>query len=65
MPSISKYKFWIGGALCLVMIGLIYGAMRPKGSAAAPRYTVSKRAARDAKAARRAWWRVRMSLDLI
>jgi RND family efflux transporter MFP subunit len=39
MPSLSKYTFWIGGALCLVMIGLIYGAMRPKGSAAAPSVT--------------------------
>jgi len=28
--SISKYKFWIGGAVCLVVIGLIIGALRPK-----------------------------------
>ncbi len=27
---LSKYKLWIGGALCLVVIGLIIGAMRPK-----------------------------------
>ena len=27
---LSKYKFWIGGALCLVVIGLIVGATRPK-----------------------------------
>jgi membrane fusion protein (multidrug efflux system) len=30
MNMLSKYKLWIGGALCLVVIGLIIGAMRPK-----------------------------------
>jgi RND family efflux transporter MFP subunit len=30
MNTLSKYKFWIGGAFCLVVIGLIIGAMRPK-----------------------------------
>jgi len=36
MNSISKYKLWIGGALCLVVIGLIFGAMRPKRVSGAP-----------------------------
>jgi RND family efflux transporter MFP subunit len=30
MDILSKYKFWIGGALCLAVIGLIIGALRPK-----------------------------------
>jgi len=30
MNTLSKYKFWIGGVFCLVVIGLIIGAMRPK-----------------------------------
>jgi RND family efflux transporter MFP subunit len=30
MAMQSKYKLWIGGALCLVVVGLIFGAMRPK-----------------------------------
>src|SRR5713226_2255811 len=30
MNRISKYKLWIGGAICLVVVGLIFGAMRPK-----------------------------------
>jgi RND family efflux transporter MFP subunit len=30
MKTLSKYKFWIGGAFCLIAIGLIVGAMRPK-----------------------------------
>ena len=28
--NISKYKFWIGGAVCLAVIGVIIGALRPK-----------------------------------
>ncbi len=30
MNTLSKYKFWIGGVFCLVVVGLIVGAMRPK-----------------------------------
>ncbi len=30
MNRISKYRLWIGGAFCLVVIGLVIGAMRPK-----------------------------------
>ena len=30
MNTLSKYKLWIGGALCLVVVGIIVGAMRPK-----------------------------------
>jgi RND family efflux transporter MFP subunit len=30
MNILSKYKFWIGGAFCLFVIGLIIGAIRPK-----------------------------------
>src|SRR5258708_6223244 len=30
MNTITKRKLWIGGALCLVVAGLIVGAMRPK-----------------------------------
>jgi len=30
MSWLSKYKFWIGGALCLAVIGLIIGAIYPK-----------------------------------
>jgi membrane fusion protein, multidrug efflux system len=30
MNTLSKYKFWIGGALCLVVAGLIIGTVRPK-----------------------------------
>lgn len=36
MNFFSKYKFWIGGALGLVILGLIIGAIRPKGVAGAP-----------------------------
>jgi RND family efflux transporter MFP subunit len=30
MNTLSKYKFWIGGALCLVVVGLVVGALYPK-----------------------------------
>jgi RND family efflux transporter MFP subunit len=30
MNTISKYKVWIGGAICLAVIGVIIGAVRPK-----------------------------------
>jgi RND family efflux transporter MFP subunit len=30
MNTLSKYKFWIGGTFCVLVIGLIVGAMRPK-----------------------------------
>jgi RND family efflux transporter MFP subunit len=30
MNTLSKYKFWIGGAVCLVLVGLVIGAVRPK-----------------------------------
>ena len=31
MNSIWKYKLWIAGGLCLIVIGLIIGAIRPRG----------------------------------
>jgi RND family efflux transporter MFP subunit len=36
MNVISKYKFWISGAFCLIVIGLIIGALRPKHVSGAP-----------------------------
>jgi len=30
MNTLSKYKLWIGGAVCLILIGLIIGAIYPK-----------------------------------
>lgn len=36
MNTLSKYKLWIGGVSCLVVIGLIIGAMRPKRVSGAP-----------------------------
>jgi len=33
---LSKYKLWIGGALCLLVIGLIVVAIYPKGVSGAP-----------------------------
>jgi len=30
MSTLLKYKFWIGGAFCLLVIGLAIGALRPK-----------------------------------
>src|ERR1700722_114554 len=35
MNKLSKYKFWIGGAVCLLVVGLIVGAMYPKHGSAA------------------------------
>jgi RND family efflux transporter MFP subunit len=36
MNTLSKYKLWIGGVFCLVVIGLTIGAMRPKRVSSAP-----------------------------
>jgi RND family efflux transporter MFP subunit len=36
MNTLSKYKFWIGGAFCLLVIGMIIGALRPKQVSGAP-----------------------------
>src|SRR6267143_4850011 len=36
MNTLSKYKLWIGGAFCLVVIGLVIGATRPKYVSGAP-----------------------------
>ena len=36
MNLLSKYKLWVGGALCLLVIGLIIGAAYPKHVAGAP-----------------------------
>src|ERR1700730_16763416 len=36
MNTLSKYKLWIGGTLCLIVLGLIVGAMRPKHASGAP-----------------------------
>jgi membrane fusion protein (multidrug efflux system) len=36
MNTLSKYKFWIGGTFCLLVIGLFVEAMRPKGVSGAP-----------------------------
>jgi RND family efflux transporter MFP subunit len=33
---LSKYKYWIGGVFCLLVIGLIIGALRPKQVSGAP-----------------------------
>src|SRR4029077_16525232 len=30
MNKLSKYKLWIGGAVCLLIVGLIVGAMYPR-----------------------------------
>src|SRR5271156_5699300 len=35
MNTLSKYKFWIGGAVSLLVIGLIVGAMYPKHASGA------------------------------
>src|SRR5258707_10324774 len=36
MNTLLKYKFWIGGAVGLLAIGLIIGAVRPKHVSGAP-----------------------------
>jgi RND family efflux transporter MFP subunit len=36
MNIVSKYKLWIGGAFCLVVIGVIIGATRPKRVSGTP-----------------------------
>jgi membrane fusion protein, multidrug efflux system len=36
MNTLSKYKLWIGGAFCLIVLGLIVGAIRPKHASGAP-----------------------------
>jgi membrane fusion protein (multidrug efflux system) len=36
MSTLWKYKLWIGGSLCLVVGGLIIGAIRPKRVSGAP-----------------------------
>jgi membrane fusion protein (multidrug efflux system) len=36
MNTLWKYKVWIGGAFCLLVIGLVIGAVRPKHVAGAP-----------------------------
>jgi RND family efflux transporter MFP subunit len=35
MNTLGKYKFWIGGGICLFIVGLIIGAVRPKHVAGA------------------------------
>jgi RND family efflux transporter MFP subunit len=36
MNTFLKYKFWIAGGLCLVVLGVVIGAIRPKGVSGAP-----------------------------
>ena len=36
MNTLWKYKFWVGGAFCLLVIGLIIGAIYPKHVSGAP-----------------------------
>jgi RND family efflux transporter MFP subunit len=36
MNTLLKYKLWIGGAFCLLVIGLAIGALRPKQVSGAP-----------------------------
>lgn len=35
MNTLAKYKFWIGGLLSLIVIGVIYGVTRPKNVSSA------------------------------
>jgi RND family efflux transporter MFP subunit len=35
MNKLSKYKLWIGGAVCLLVVGVIFGAMYPKHASGA------------------------------
>jgi RND family efflux transporter MFP subunit len=36
MSVLSKYKFWLAGGFCLIVLGLIIGALRPKRVSGAP-----------------------------
>jgi len=36
MDSLWKHKFWVAGAICLAVIGIVIGATRPKGTSGAP-----------------------------
>jgi RND family efflux transporter MFP subunit len=36
MNTLGKYKLWIGGAFCLLVVGLVIGAVRPKRVSGAP-----------------------------
>src|SRR5215469_1666957 len=36
MNTLSKYKFWIGGGLCLIVLAVIVGALWPKHVSGAP-----------------------------
>jgi len=40
MNALSKYKFWIGGVVCLAVIGGIIGAIYPKRAAGTPPVSV-------------------------
>lgn len=35
MSVLKKYKYWIGGAICLVIVGLLIGAVRPRSTSGA------------------------------
>jgi hypothetical protein len=36
MNILMKYKYWIGGAVCLIVLALIIAAIRPKHVSGAP-----------------------------